>query len=195
MSERYNALNDDIHALCADIAAQYRITVTVTFDSAGGSTVLPSSGAAGAPLTAPAAPTREGYVFDGWYHGDTAYAFSTYPEDSLTLTAHWSPDMALFAGALRALQTANTPEKQFAALKQAQAVLDTWGGDASALAPEEKLVYDTVLASYRSAVAHAETALPEAEKTGDALVGFEIAVTAAAVIAPAALYLGKRRFF
>ena len=25
MSERYNALNDDIHALCADIAAQYRI--------------------------------------------------------------------------------------------------------------------------------------------------------------------------
>lgn len=177
------------------IAAQYRITVTVTFDSAGGSTVPPSSGAAGAPLTAPATPTREGYVFDGWYHGDTAYVFSTYPEDSLTLTAHWSPDMALFAGAMRALQAANTPEKQFAALKQAQAVLDTWGGDASVLAPEEKLVYDTVLASYRAAVAHAETALPAAEKTGDALVGFEIAVTAAALIAPAALYLGKRRFF
>jgi uncharacterized repeat protein (TIGR02543 family) len=43
-------------------------TYTVTFDSQGGSAVSPITGVvANAVIAAPAAPTRSGYTFDGWF--------------------------------------------------------------------------------------------------------------------------------
>lgn len=35
---------------------------------------------------------KAGYVFDGWYNGDTKYDFSTPVTASLTLSAHWTQD-------------------------------------------------------------------------------------------------------
>ncbi|MCR5482702.1 MAG: S-layer homology domain-containing protein [Clostridia bacterium] len=76
----------------------------VTFDSAGGSSVAAQSipkksGASGnsalhfttAKATAiePAAPTKSGSTFRGWYNGETLYDFSTPVESDITLTAKW----------------------------------------------------------------------------------------------------------
>ena len=35
-------------------------------------------------------PTRNGYQFDGWFTGNTAYDFSTPVTENITLTAHWT---------------------------------------------------------------------------------------------------------
>ena len=64
-------------------------TFTVSFDSAGGSAVKAQKVTDGAKATRPADPTRDGYVFDGWYKGDAKYDFSTPVTADLTLTAHW----------------------------------------------------------------------------------------------------------
>ena len=36
-------------------------------------------------------PTREGYLFDGWFIGQVAYDFSRPVDKDLTLAAHWTP--------------------------------------------------------------------------------------------------------
>ena len=45
----------------------------------------------GAKATKPADPTKEGYVFAGWYNGETAYDFDAVVTGSITLTAKWTP--------------------------------------------------------------------------------------------------------
>ena len=64
--------------------------LTVTFDTDGGSAVAAQTVKEGSALSAPAAPTREGYEFVGWYLGDTAYDFSAPVTGNLTLTARWN---------------------------------------------------------------------------------------------------------
>ena len=72
-------------------------THTVTFDSAGGRGVDPQSVDDGAQASRPAEdPTRDGYLFDGWFTKDAkgdskvAYDFTQPVTANLTLTAHWS---------------------------------------------------------------------------------------------------------
>lgn len=68
---------------------------TITFDSKGGSAVQPIKANAGAAITAPAAPTKDGFVFAGWYEStdggttlsDTAFSFSYMPARVFTLYA------------------------------------------------------------------------------------------------------------
>ena len=64
----------------------------VTFDSKGGSDVAAKPVENGDAISAPAAPTKEGYVFDGWYT-DVAltqkYDFSKPVIDDMTLYAKW----------------------------------------------------------------------------------------------------------
>ncbi|MBO4677098.1 MAG: InlB B-repeat-containing protein, partial [Oscillospiraceae bacterium] len=68
------------------VTAQWTINqYTLTFDTAGGSAVAPITADYGAPVTAPAAPTRTGYTFDGW---DKAIP-ETMPAEDLTITAKW----------------------------------------------------------------------------------------------------------
>jgi uncharacterized repeat protein (TIGR02543 family) len=63
---------------------------TVTFESDGGSAVASQVVASGDTFSAPDQPTRSGYRFAGWYHGDTAWNFGTNTVvEDLTLTAHW----------------------------------------------------------------------------------------------------------
>ena len=71
---------------------------TITFDSKGGSAVQPVKASAGAAITAPAAPTKDGFVFAGWYEStdggvtlsDTAFSFSYMPARVFTLYAKWA---------------------------------------------------------------------------------------------------------
>ena len=60
-------------------------TYTITFDTAGGSEIAPITQEYGTVITAPEAPTREGYTFIGW---DTEIP-TTMPAENITLKARW----------------------------------------------------------------------------------------------------------
>ncbi len=66
---------------------------TITFNSNGGGDVSAIAKEAGESITAPTAPTRTGYTFDGWYTDNNTfqneYEFTTMPEESFTLYAKW----------------------------------------------------------------------------------------------------------
>lgn len=70
----------------------------ITFDSKGGSEVPPIKASAGAAITAPAAPTKDGFVFAGWYEStdggatlsDTEFSFAYMPARVFTLYAKWA---------------------------------------------------------------------------------------------------------
>lgn len=71
---------------------------TITFDSKGGSAVQSIKASAGAAITAPTDPTKNGFVFAGWYEStdggttlsDTAFSFSYMPARVFTLYAKWA---------------------------------------------------------------------------------------------------------
>ena len=71
---------------------------TITFDSKGGSAVQPVKASAGVAITAPVAPTKDGFVFAGWYESadggvtlsDTEFGFSYMPARVFTLYAKWA---------------------------------------------------------------------------------------------------------
>ena len=72
-------------------------TYTITFDSRGGSEVKSITAEAGAKIEAPAAPTKEGYIFGGWYESsdngttlsETPFEFTYMPARVFTLYAKW----------------------------------------------------------------------------------------------------------
>ena len=61
------------------------ITYTITFDTAGSSEIAPITQDYGTVITAPEAPTREGYTFIGW---DKEIP-TTMPAENMTVTAQW----------------------------------------------------------------------------------------------------------
>ncbi|MCD7746919.1 MAG: CAP domain-containing protein [Firmicutes bacterium] len=79
---------------------------TVTFDSDGGSSVSPQTVAYNSAATEPTAPSKKGYVFDGWYaivdqydeeqddwnQLHVTYDFSTPVTEDITLYASWKAD-------------------------------------------------------------------------------------------------------
>ena len=72
-------------------------TYDVSFDANGGIAIDPVTVEEGDLLTRPAAPEQEGYVFDGWYNGETAYDFTKQVTGELSLTAHWSKAVTVAA--------------------------------------------------------------------------------------------------
>lgn len=65
-------------------------TYTITFDSKDGSSVSAITGIeSGSVTTKPNDPTKEGYIFDGWLNGETAYDWTQPVTSNLTLTAKW----------------------------------------------------------------------------------------------------------
>lgn len=75
--------------------SEVNTTYTVTFDSNGGSTVENQSVTSGEKVNIPPEPTREGYMFIGWFEDkDTedwtgAFSFDSPIENNLTLYAIW----------------------------------------------------------------------------------------------------------
>lgn len=70
-------------------------TLTVTFDSNGGSAVTEITGLSfNTTITAPAAPTKTGYVFDGWYKESSCTTEWNFSSDkvteNITLYAKWT---------------------------------------------------------------------------------------------------------
>jgi uncharacterized repeat protein (TIGR02543 family) len=66
---------------------------TITFDSNGGSTVLPITADYGATIVPPLAPDKPGFIFGGWYTDngtfDNRYNFTTMPLNGINLYARW----------------------------------------------------------------------------------------------------------
>ena len=68
------------------LAAKWTINrYTITFDTDGGSAVAPITQDYGTDITAPAAPTKNGYIFAGWNPAIP----TTMPADNMTITAQW----------------------------------------------------------------------------------------------------------
>lgn len=65
-------------------------TVTITFDSAGGTKVEALTAEQGKTVSEPTAPSRRNYLFDGWYQGNEKYNFAAPVTGNLTLTAKWT---------------------------------------------------------------------------------------------------------
>jgi uncharacterized repeat protein (TIGR02543 family)/LPXTG-motif cell wall-anchored protein len=67
----------------------------VTFEEHGGTTVSDSTFVSGGTVTLPAAPTRAGFTFDGWFTaqtGGTKFNSSFSPSDgNLVVHAQWTP--------------------------------------------------------------------------------------------------------
>jgi uncharacterized repeat protein (TIGR02543 family) len=64
---------------------------TVTFNADGGTPIpSPQTVVSGGNATEPAAPTKVGFIFQGWYNGTTLWNFSTNTVTAnITLTAKW----------------------------------------------------------------------------------------------------------
>ena len=77
--------------------APQEFTYTVTFNTQGGSTVSSQSVAAGEKVTIPAAPTKDGYEFGGWYYDEACTAVADLGnavDGDITLYAKWVTPVA-----------------------------------------------------------------------------------------------------
>src|SRR5690606_25054037 len=76
-----------------EVWATYEINqYTITFDSNGGSAVTPITQDYDTSVTEPAEPTKDYYIFIGWYSNSgltNAYTFTTIPAQDITLYAKW----------------------------------------------------------------------------------------------------------
>ena len=87
------AIPETIPAENMTITAKWTVNqYTITFNTDGGSDVAPITQDYGTAVAAPAAPTKAGYSFAGWYKDGVAYTFTTMPAEDITLTAKWSTD-------------------------------------------------------------------------------------------------------
>ena len=101
-------------------------TYTITFDSKGGSTVEPITQDYETVVTAPAAPTRKGYTFAGWYADEEltkAYSFGTMPAQDITLYAKW--DANTYTVTFDAGEGTVSPENQTVTFDQPYSALPT----------------------------------------------------------------------
>ena len=62
----------------------------ITFNSDGGTAVEDATYNYGAQTSAPTAPTKTGYTFDGWTLDGEAYTFGTMPANDVNLKAEWT---------------------------------------------------------------------------------------------------------
>ncbi len=89
------AVNADI-TLTAKWVEGAPATYTVTFDANGGSDVLAQEIVSGGKAVKPAAPEKDGYVFAGWYIGETPYDFDNAVTENITLTAKWTEAVQVY---------------------------------------------------------------------------------------------------
>ena len=81
-----------IKSKTTDSQPQTRAAYTVTFNDPDGNTSTPSQSIpSGGQASRPAKdPARDGYLFDGWFTGNTAYDFTQPVTGNITLTAKWT---------------------------------------------------------------------------------------------------------
>ncbi len=64
---------------------------TVKFDTDGGSFIEPINVDENSLIIKPNSPTKDGYVFDGWYYNGKPFNFDTKITKDMTLEARWEP--------------------------------------------------------------------------------------------------------
>ena len=80
-----------IQSKAADSQPQTRAAYTVAFNDTEGKTRTPSQSVpSGGQASRPKDPSRDGYLFDGWFTGNTAYDFTRPVTGNITLTAKWT---------------------------------------------------------------------------------------------------------
>ena len=85
-----------IERKAADSQPQTRAAYTITFNDPDGRTNTPSQSVpGGGQASRPEDPARDGYLFDGWFTGNTAYDFSQPVTGNITLTAKWTRSWSL----------------------------------------------------------------------------------------------------
>ena len=155
-------------------------TVTVGFESNGGSAVASQTVAFGGRATKPADPTRAGYTFGGWFSDEgltSVYDFNTSVERPTTLYAKWT---AAGSGKPDDSGTTGDPGKPDDT-SQPPAHVDSGGDQDSAKRPPASAAPNTLGGS---------------ASTGDPLVLFGTAaavLAAAATLALAAVMVHRRR--
>ena len=65
---------------------------TVTFNTDGGSSVKAQTVKENETVSIPSNPTKDGYVFKGWYLNGAEYSFSSKVTKNITLTAKWEKE-------------------------------------------------------------------------------------------------------
>ena len=75
------------------VTASFKINkCTIIFNSNGGTSVESVSVGYGTYVSVPTTPTKVGYIFDGWFNGETKVEFPIKSlKEDLELTAHWTP--------------------------------------------------------------------------------------------------------
>lgn len=76
---------------------------TVTFNTDGGSKIDPITVEEGKTAVKPADPTKNGYIFKGWYLGKNSYDFTEKVTKDITLTASWEKEVEKTKGYLSSL--------------------------------------------------------------------------------------------
>ena len=72
------------------IKAEWKpVEYTVKFDTDGGSSVASQTIVVSNTVTVPDDPTKEGYIFLGWYYGNSKYDFTTSVKGDMTIKAKW----------------------------------------------------------------------------------------------------------
>ena len=85
-----------IERKAADSQPQTRAAYTVAFNDTEGKTSTPSQSVPGSgQASRPKDPSRDGYLFNGWFTGNTAYDFSQPVTGNITLTAKWTRSWSL----------------------------------------------------------------------------------------------------
>ncbi|MBI0145493.1 MULTISPECIES: RCC1 domain-containing protein [Bifidobacterium] len=80
-----------IQSKTADSQPQTRAAYTVAFNDPDGRTRTPSQSVpSGGQASRPKDPARDGYLFNGWFTGNTAYDFTQPVTGNITLTAKWT---------------------------------------------------------------------------------------------------------
>lgn len=152
-------------------------TVTVTFESNGGSAVTSQTVTFGGRATKPADPTRAGYTFGGWFSDEgltSAYDFNAAVERPITLYAKWAaagPD------------TPDDPNNPI-------------GSDGSGNPPADANSGGDQDPAKRPSASKTPNAYGSSASTGDplgALVGGAVALAAAAALVLAAVAVHRRR--
>ena len=92
------------------LTAKFLQVYTINFDTDGAGAIETQKVREDKLIEKPVDPKKEGYVFKGWYNGNTAFDFETRPTGNMTLTAKWEKEesgcgSSLAAGGITALVT------------------------------------------------------------------------------------------
>ena len=130
-----------IQSKTTDSQPQTRAAYTVTFNDPDGKTRTPSQSVpSGGQASRPDKdPSRDGYLFDGWFTGNTAYDFTQPVTGNITLTAKWTkgasswslkPASGPAAGGTRiTLTPPTTPDIRFSHVETGQDFALAMGSD------------------------------------------------------------------